>query len=140
MPIPNMYNLSQWNWMADRVGEGYPLSEIARFVGLSNKTVLKNLARIGRHIPESQRAPLDSLKKEFNDLFYDDSPDVCPPGKSVLRVDEDGNTKTYKTLSEAAIDIGSSTGRISAAVKNQTKCRGYRFFLNDISEEKLNED
>lgn len=129
MPIPNIYNLSQWHWIADRANEGYSIAEIARFVGLSEKTVMNNLIRIKRHIPESERKPLNGMKADFNSLFYDGSGDVCPPGKAVIAVDKDGNETMYKTMSEAGRAIGANASRVSAAVRDGTKCCGYRFYL-----------
>lgn len=129
MPIPNMYNLSQWHWIADRVSEGYPIAEVARFVGLSEKTVLNNLIRINRYKPKKPEKPLESMKREFNALFYDGSPDVCLPGKAVIAVDKDGNKTTYKTMSEAGRAIGANASRVHASVRDGTKCCGYRFYL-----------
>lgn len=134
MPTPNIYNLSQWNWIADRVGEGYSAAEVARFVGLSNVTVLNNLERIGRRIPECEREPLDNFKQEFNAMFNDGSPDVCKPGKAVIAVSEDGTKTEYKTISEAARAFGARPSKISVAVKNHTRCRGHRFYLADAKD------
>lgn len=61
----NPYNRAQWEWVADRLGEGYPISEISELLGMHSNSIRDNLERIARRIPVEERVPLFYRKREF---------------------------------------------------------------------------
>ena len=60
---------AQWQWVVDRYHEGYPQSDLAKFLGLWRNTLFRNLQRLGA-IPygRDELEPLESRRAEFNAL------------------------------------------------------------------------
>lgn len=125
--VPNPYNLSQWNWIADRVEDGYRVTEIANFIGMRDKNVYENLCSIGRRLYPEERIPLDERKKEFNALGEDGSPSVNKYYVPVIGTDDEGNTVQFPNTREAERSLGIPYAEIHNAIKRGYRCHGYRW-------------
>lgn len=124
---PNPYNMSQWNWIADRIDEGYKAHEIVDFIGMDIRNVRENLCSIGRRLRPEERVPLDERKREFNELAEDGSPPVNNYYAPVVGTDKDGNTVCFCSTREAERSLGIPFGQIGNAIKRGYRCRGYRW-------------
>lgn len=59
----------QWQWLLDRYAEGYPLTEIADWIGLHPRTVTRRWDLMGlRHFSAETRQPLRERRKEYEVL------------------------------------------------------------------------
>lgn len=122
----NPYNYSQWHWIADRFGEGYTVTDLAAFLGVSRKCVHDNMVRVGRKVPLEDRIPLSERVREFNDLIEDDSPKIARE-IPVIGVDRNGKTFRFKSITEASRSIGVDISQVSNAIKYRYRCRGYHW-------------
>lgn len=60
------YSVEQWLWVADRVKEGYTMTDLARFLGVHRNTVRAALIRLGVRPPKrTHLRPLAYRYKEF---------------------------------------------------------------------------
>lgn len=125
--IPNPYNMSQWNWIADRLDEGYKLHEVADFVGMNQTNIRGNLLAIGRRLRPEERIPLNERKKEFNSLANDGSPSVNKYYAPVIGTDDEGNTVQFHSTQEAERSLGIPYAEIHNAIKRGYRCHGYRW-------------
>lgn len=59
----------QWHWIIDRYHEGYPQTELAKFLGMWRNTLFRNLQRRGA-IPYGvdELDPLEDRRQEFEEL------------------------------------------------------------------------
>lgn len=121
----NIYNLSQWHWVADRVAEGYSMKDVADLLGVNPITVSRNLAKIGRRYMADELPPLDERRSEFLALGDDDTPEVRMVKTPLVGVDRFGGKVEYATLREAAAAMGVLDSQISNAMKYGYRCRGY---------------
>jgi hypothetical protein len=128
---PNPYNMSQWNWIADRVEEGYKVSEIADFIGMHNQNVYENLCSIGRRLRPEERIPLNERKKEFNSLANDGSPSIDNYYVPVVGVDAAGNRVRFHSTREAERSLGIPYDQIGNAIRRGYRCHGYRWRMED---------
>lgn len=124
---PNPYNLSQWNWIADRLDDGYKLHEVADFVGINGKNIRDNLLAIGRRLRPEERIPLNERKKEFNALGEDGSPSISKYYVPVIGTDDEGNTVRFRNTLEAERSLGIPHNQIGNAIKRGIRCHGYRW-------------
>lgn len=61
------YSSAQWAWIDRKRKEGYTLTMLADFLGVSCETVRQNLRKINDPVPsKDELGPLD--KNEFNSL------------------------------------------------------------------------
>lgn len=118
------YNTSQWNWIADRLSEGYKLCEVAQFMDMRENSIRQNLVRIKRYVPVEERISLNDRKDEFNALANDGS-HVYKRGITVVGVNSNGETVRFNSLSEAARWLGTEHHQISNAIKYNYRCHGY---------------
>lgn len=125
--IPNPYNMSQWNWIADRLDEGYKVHEVADFVGMNPKNIRDNLLAIGRRLNPEERIPLDGRKKEFNALADDGSPLINKYYVPVIGTDDKGNTVRFCSTREAERALGIPHDQIGNSIKNGYWCHGYKW-------------
>lgn len=125
--VPNPYNMSQWNWIADRFEEGYRVSEIAEFIGMNCKSIYDNLYAIGRRTLPEERIPLNERKKEFNTLGADGSPSINKYYTPVIGVDAEGNEVRFHSTYEAERALGIPHGQIGNSIKKKYRCHGYRW-------------
>jgi hypothetical protein len=67
---------AQWQWVVDRYREGYPQTELARFLGLYRNTLFRNLQRLGA-IPYGldELDPLEERRAEFEALGEEEEPE-----------------------------------------------------------------
>ena len=72
MARPGFYSDAQWQWVHDRVIEGYTVTECAKFLGLSRNYLPVKFEKLGYAVPKKQRVPLNERKGEFYAL--------CEPG------------------------------------------------------------
>lgn len=124
---PNPYNMSQWNWIADRIDEGYKVHEVATFVGMNPKNIRDNLLAIGRRLNPEERIPLNERKKEFNELANDGSPPVNKYYAPVVGTDKDGNTVRFHSTREAERSMGIPHDQIGNAINRGYMCHGYKW-------------
>lgn len=61
MPSSYVYNRKQWEWIRQKRREGYGVKECAKFLGVATSTVTS-------HCPKPPLAPLETHRKEFDDL------------------------------------------------------------------------
>lgn len=55
--------------------------------------------------------------------------------KKVIRIDKDGNTKEYDSVSEAASDTGIVPTQVSRSNRTQTSVKGFRFaYPNELKD------
>lgn len=125
--IPNHYNMSQWNWIADRIDEGYKVHEVATFVGMNPKNIRDNLFAIGRRLKPKERIPLNERKKEFNALGEDGSPLINKYYVPVIGTDDKGNTVRFYSTREAERSLGIPNAEIHNAIKRGHVCHGYKW-------------
>lgn len=69
MKSKSVYTDAQWTWMHDRFKEGYPMTELAEFAGVSFSSFVYHWHRLHLRLPTYARPPLN--KKEFNALGLD---------------------------------------------------------------------
>lgn len=124
---PNPYNMSQWNWIADRIDEGYKVHEVATFVGMNPKNIRDNLLAIGRRLNPEERTPLNERKKEFNALGEDGSPLINKYYVPVIGTDDKGNTVRFHSTREAERSLGIPHDQIGNAIKRGHVCHGYKW-------------
>lgn len=125
---PNPYNTSQWNWVADRLEEGYKMRDMTEFLGMSYNNVRYNLIEIGRRLPPEDRIPLNERKKEFNALAGDGSPPVNHYLKPVIGTDKDGNEVRFDSVAEAETFLGiPNANQVYNAVRFGYWCHGYKW-------------
>lgn len=124
---PNPYNLSQWNWIADRVSDGYRVAELAKFLDMNQNNIYKNLVAAGRRLDPDDRVPLDELKREFNALANDGSPSVNNYYVSVIGTDANGDTVRFDCTREAERSLGIPYGEIGKAIERGGWCHGYKW-------------
>lgn len=126
--IPNPYNTSQWNWIADRLEEGYKMRDMEEFLGMTDNSVRYNLIELGRRLPPEDRIPLNERKKEFNALAGDGSPPVNHYLKSVIGTDKEGNEVYFDSVADAERFLGlRGRGQVYNAIRNGRRCRGYKW-------------
>lgn len=63
---PGLYTAAQWDWVKDRRREGYPVKDIAEFLGISLAVTYDHLR--GVQVEKRLYPRLDSRKAEFNKL------------------------------------------------------------------------
>lgn len=129
--VPNPYNLSQWNWIADRIDEGYKVHELADFIGMNSENIRYNLFKIGRRLRPEDRVPLDMRKKEFNSLGEDGSPSINKYYVPVIGTDDEGNTVRFNNTREAERALGIPHSQIGNAINRGIRCHGYRWKRED---------
>ena len=63
---------AQWRWVGDRWLEGYTMSELAYFLGLTRETVRRNLIRLGlRPNGKDELTPLSEREAEYKNIKED---------------------------------------------------------------------
>ena len=58
----------QWLWVADRLREGYPVRDVAGFLGMHPDTVRRALIRQRLTFPRDALPPLSQRRKDFQAL------------------------------------------------------------------------
>lgn len=119
-----LYNTSQWHWVADRLGEGYAMPEMSQLLGMHPNNIRNHLVRVGRRIPLESRVALADRKKEFYALALDES-GVSSTKIPVVGTGPDGETVRFDSLKEAADWLGVQSSQISNAMKYNFRCHGY---------------
>ena len=64
--MKSFFTDTQWQWVADRYREGYPMGDLASFLGIHRNSVRRGLIRMGA-MPEDRRdlPPLRPRRAEF---------------------------------------------------------------------------
>lgn len=61
----SIYTDAQWQWVADRIREGYTRKELSAFLGINRNAITNNLHRIGAYGYRECLGPLEDRKEEF---------------------------------------------------------------------------
>lgn len=64
----SFFTRDQWQWLADRYREGYPIQELSAFLGVHRETVRRGLIRQGVRTGPGGLPPLNDRKQEFYGL------------------------------------------------------------------------
>ena len=64
--MKSFFSDTQWSWVAERYREGYPIAELALFLGIHRNSVRRGLIRYGVIPPDRRELPpLSERKTEF---------------------------------------------------------------------------
>lgn len=63
----------QWRWLLDRYAEGYPLKDIAAWIGVHPRTISRNWEKLRLRVMNPEElVPLNERREEFYSLAEED--------------------------------------------------------------------